>query len=90
VDHEKSVDALRHIPDGLDFVYIDGNHEEAFVREDIVCYYKKIKPGGVIGRQDFYDGFCREHEGVVRAVCQFSVENRMRLQVELPDRWIKK
>lgn len=87
---KKSLDALNEIPDELDFVYIDGNHDENFVREDILFYYPKIKPGGVIGGHDFYNGFCREHDGVVRAVTQFTVRNNLTLQVELPDWWIKK
>lgn len=87
---KKSLDALCEIPDELDFVYIDGNHDENFVRKDILSYYQKIKPGGVIGGHDFYNGFCREHDGVVRAVTHFTVRNNLTLQVELPDWWVKK
>ncbi|MGA1868151.1 MAG: class I SAM-dependent methyltransferase [bacterium] len=78
------------IPDELDFVYIDGNHDEAFVRSDILKFYSQLRQGGVIGGHDFYNGFCREHDGVVRAVTQFSIQNNLTLQVELPDWWIKK
>ena len=87
---KKSSDALDEIPDEIDFVYIDGNHEENFVREDILIYYPKIRQGGVIGGHDFYNGFCREHDGVIQAVNSFTVQNNLKLQVELPDWWIKK
>jgi len=87
---KKSSDALDEIPDELDFVYIDGNHEESFVREDIISFYPKIRRGGVLGGHDFYNGFCREHDGVVRAVTHFIVQNNLILQVELPDWWTKK
>ncbi len=87
---KKSSDALDEIPDNIDFVYIDGNHHEAFVREDILNYYSKVRSGGVIGGHDFYNGYCREHDGVVNAVTQFTVENKFSLQVELPDWWIAK
>jgi len=82
--------ALADVPGGLDFVYVDGNHEEKFVREDIAGYYAKLKAGGVIGGHDFYNGFCRGHDGVVRAVTQFAVQNNLTLQVELPDWWLQK
>jgi hypothetical protein len=87
---KKSADSLIDIPNELDFVYIDGNHDEIFVREDILAFYPKIRQGGVLGGHDFYNGFCREHDGVIRAVTQFSVQNNLTLQVELPDWWIKK
>jgi hypothetical protein len=85
-----STEALKEIPDNLDFVYIDGNHEEQFVREDIANYYPKVRPGGVIGGHDFYNGFTREHDGVVKAVSEFAVKNNLPLQVELPDWWVRK
>lgn len=87
---ETSAQAVADIPDGLDFVYVDGNHEEQYVREDIAGYYAKLKVGGIIGGHDFYNGFCRGHDGVVRAVTQFAVQNNLTLQVELPDWWLEK
>src|SRR5882757_1455760 len=75
--HKLSVAAAADIPDGLDFVYIDGNHAEDFVRQDIGSYYPKIRPGGVIGGHDFYNGYCREHDGVVKAVMEFATQNQL-------------
>jgi hypothetical protein len=88
--HKMSTDAAREIPDELDFVYIDGNHEESFVREDILAYWPKVRQGGTVGGHDFYNGYCRDHDGVVKAVSRFAVESGFPLQVELPDWWIKK
>ena len=87
---KKSTDVTDEIPDQLDFVYIDGNHAEDFVRKDILAFFPKVRQGGVIGGHDFYNGFCREHDGVVRAVTQFSLEKSLPLQVELPDWWVTK
>lgn len=87
---ELAVEAAKLVPDDLDFVYVDGNHEEPFVRADIAAYYPKVRGGGVIGGHDYYNGFRREHDGVVRAVSQFAVHNDLTLQVELPDWWIQK
>lgn len=82
--------AVNEIPSGLDFVYIDGNHEYAFVADDIATYLPKLKVGGIIGGHDFYNGFQRDHDGVVRAVTEFAVRNQLDLQVELPDWWVVK
>ena len=87
---KKSTDALIELPDNLDFVYIDGNHQYEFVKEDIKNYYEKMRKGGILGGHDMYNGFCFEHNGVIRAVTEFSVTNRLQLYVELPDWWIIK
>ncbi len=88
--HKLSTVAVAELPDGLDFVYIDGNHAEPFVREDITNYYTKVRPGGILGGHDFYNGFCREHDGVVKAVTEFVTRSSLPLQVELPDWWVTK
>jgi hypothetical protein len=88
--HKLSTAAVAELPNGLDFVYIDGNHAESFVREDITNYYAKVRPGGVLGGHDFYNGFCREHDGVVKAVTEFVTRHSLPLQVELPDWWVTK
>lgn len=85
-----SADAIGDIPEMLDFVYIDGNHAEEFVAEDIAKYWPLVKSGGVIGGHDFYNGFQSEHDGVINAVTKFSVQNDLKLRVELPDWWIVK
>jgi hypothetical protein len=87
---EFSDKAVDYIPDNLDFVYIDGNHQEEYVRLDIESYFDKVCKGGVIGGHDFYNGYMRDHDGVVMAVTKYIIENSLPLQVELPDWWIKK
>lgn len=39
--------------ESLDFVYIDGNHEYSYVKEDIDLWYPKIKKGGLISGHDY-------------------------------------
>ena len=87
---ELSVNAAKLITEELDFVYIDGNHAESFVMDDIQSYYPLVKCGGVIGGHDFYNGFQFEHDGVVNAVTEWACKNGKRLKVELPDWWIEK
>lgn len=87
---EYSQKCLNDVPDNLDFVYIDGNHHYKFVKADIENYFPKVRVGGVIGGHDFYNGYCKEHNDVVRAVSEFAIGRRLELCVELPDWWIVK
>lgn len=50
---EKSKDATKKIPDDLDFVYIDGNHETTYVANDVYNYWNKLKPGGYLTGDDW-------------------------------------
>jgi len=83
---EMSEDAAGMTPDNLDFVYIDGNHEYEFVKNDIQLYYPKIKPGGVIGGHDFG---CH-YPGVPRAVLEFCDKMNLELFGDEYDWWIVK
>jgi len=49
-----SADALGAMPDGsLDWVYVDGNHNEPFIGNDLDLCLRKVKPGGIIAGDDF-------------------------------------
>jgi len=49
-----SEDALNAMPDGsLDWVYIDGNHNEPFVGNDLALCLKRVKPNGIITGDDY-------------------------------------
>jgi hypothetical protein len=48
-----SAEAIRHIPDSLDFVWVDGNHVYEFVLDDLKTYWPKIKAGGVLCGHDY-------------------------------------
>jgi hypothetical protein len=51
---ESSVDAAALIPDGsLDVVYIDGNHEAPFVRQDLETWTPKLRAGGLMSGHDY-------------------------------------
>jgi hypothetical protein len=72
---KKSEDATGDIPDNLDFVYIDGNHEYEFVKRDIEMYYPKVKKGGVIGG----DNFESSYPSVPRAVLEFTDKHHLKI-----------
>lgn len=81
-----SADAVGLIPNGLDFVYIDGNHEYPYVKQDIDNYYPKVKQYGVLGGHDFNV----DSMGVIKAVTQFVVRNDLELMVQNDDWWVRK
>lgn len=46
--------ALAAFPDAhFDWVYVDGNHNEPFVGNDLALCRRKVKPGGIIAGDDF-------------------------------------
>jgi len=44
-----------YVDDTLDFVFIDGNHED--LMNDIKVWYPKVKDGGIIGGHDYSNGW---------------------------------
>lgn len=49
-----SLDAAKQFPDeSLDVVFVDGDHEYAAVKADILAWWPKLKPGGFMGGDDF-------------------------------------
>lgn len=50
--------------EALDLVYLDGLHDYPHVTRDLLCWVRKVKPGGWVAGHDYDD----EHPGVVRAV----------------------
>jgi predicted O-methyltransferase YrrM len=58
--------ASQHVADGsLDFVFIDADHSDAAVTDDITHWRSKVRPGGWLGGHDYHP---RKFPGVVSAV----------------------
>lgn len=85
-----SEEAVKDIPEILDFVYIDGNHDYEYVKKDIELYYPLVRKGGVIGGHDYVPTF----KGVIKAVNEFAEDHSLVLGktifIEPPDWWIVK
>lgn len=63
--------AVPHFRDGMfSFIYIDGNHEEAFVRQDLDLWYPKLARGGIFAGHDYCSTVT--WPGVRRAVNDFA------------------
>ena len=83
---KKSTDAVNDIPDDLDFIYIDGNHDYNSVKKDIELYFTKVTKGGILGGHDFWGN----QIGVCKAVLEFVKNNNLQLHGELTDWWVVK
>jgi hypothetical protein len=74
----RSVEGIRSLPDGgLDVMYIDANHQYEYVLRDLAEARGKVKPGGLIFMNDFYEGpgGFEQNLGVMAAVNTFLKRN---------------
>jgi len=70
-----SAAAAAEVADGsLDFVYIDANHGEAFVREDLTAWAPKVRSGGIVAGHDYLWRPKKPHIQVKPAVDRFVAE----------------
>jgi predicted O-methyltransferase YrrM len=76
-----SMDAVKDFEDeSLDFVYIDANHDDPWVTEDITEWTKKVRKGGIVSGHDY--GRVRSIEDryrVMQAVNRYAKENEIQL-----------
>lgn len=81
--------AVNNIPDGIDFVYIDGNHKYEYVIQDMKLYWEKLRIGGILGGHDIDNGFYPEHDGIVKAFVEFMADKK-NYYIQSPDWWLIK
>ena len=67
----------------LDFVYIDGNHQYAFVRADIELWWPRIRPRGILAGHDLNGDWGPGH--VAKAVAEFGAEKGLPIYYMLGD-----
>ena len=66
----------------LDFAYIDANHAEKFIRNDLRCWWPKLKPGGLFAGHDYFDFVWNgTPQGVIQAVDDFVKEHNVKLHL---------
>jgi hypothetical protein len=76
-----SMDAVKDFADeSLDFVFIDGNHEYEFVKEDINAWAPKVRKGGIVSGHDYYH-FPSGRGGIIKAVNEYVAEHDIELQL---------
>jgi predicted O-methyltransferase YrrM len=66
------LDVMRQIPEGLDWIYIDGDHKAESVYTDTMTYIGKVKEGGLV----FYHDYTWESvkEGIKMAIRDGAIE----------------
>lgn len=68
-----SVEAAATVPDGsLDFIYLDANHGESFVRQDLEAWTPKVRSGGIVAGHDFVSSAKKPWLEVKPAVMAFT------------------
>lgn len=77
--------ARYHMDNSLGWVYIDANHSEASVREDIAAWWPKIRSGGMLCGHDYTTQFPWVH--VIPAVDDFVAKNNLKLHVMQCTSW---
>jgi hypothetical protein len=77
---ESSMEAVKKFEDeSLDFVYIDANHEDPYITEDITEWSKKVKSGGIVSGHDYYRNKRREGEfKVIEATNKYTKDNNIK------------
>jgi hypothetical protein len=69
-----SIEGIQQLPDAhLDVIYIDANHQYEYVLRDLMEARKKLKAGGIMQMNDFYEGpgGAEQNLGVMGAVNTF-------------------
>ena len=65
---EYSMNAVSKFDDGgLDFVYIDANHEWPYITQDIYYWARKVRPGGIVAGHDYIRSVKRDSKNHVMA-----------------------
>jgi len=78
---KKSEDAVDDVPNDLDFVYVDGNHDYSYVKRDIELYFPKLKTAGFLGGHDI------NMPGVFQAVSEFRSNSNKKINIKRRDWW---
>lgn len=69
--HKKSSDAMdKFLPHSVDFLFVDGDHSKDGTRDDLVNYFKFVKPGGIIMGHDHNLLTVREGISEFRTICK--------------------
>jgi len=73
------------IPDALDFIYIDANHNYECVKQQLISSAKLVRKGGVVSGHDF--GWTGNGGGVQKAVTEYVNTNKVSLSEKDGDWW---
>ena len=78
--------AVEDVPDNIEFIYIDANHDYEYVKKDLELYWEKVSVNGILAGHDFMADF----NGVINAVSEFASENQLHIYSHKYDWWFIK
>ena len=79
VVRKTSMEALKDFKDGsLDFVYIDANHEDPYVTQDIEGWAAKVRPGGIVSGHDYIRPKGAKY-AIIDALDNYTKKNKVQL-----------
>lgn len=71
-----SAEAAVLVPDrSLDVIYLDGNHESAFILQDLDLWIPKVRSGGLCVGHDYRLNPAKPHIEVKRAIDQYTASH---------------
>ena len=80
-----TLDASVHFPNSsLDFIYVDASHLYADVRADLEAWWPKLKHGGLMAGDDYFNGYvplAKYTFGVKDAVDEFASAHNHRVYI---------
>jgi len=68
--------ALNDIKEGLDYVYLDGNHDYEYIKMELEQYWNKLRVGGILAGHDIHLA------SVSKAVNEFCERHNLKRQYE--------
>ena len=75
-----SDEGVNFIPNHVDFVFVDGNHDEDMVLNDVTIYEPKVRSGGIMAGHDY--SLPGSRDGIRNAVNQYVKEFGRELHVD--------
>lgn len=83
-----SWDAMAQFADNsLDWVYVDADHSYEAVKRDLETCYAKVKPGGMIGGDDYKLGGWWG-DSIVRAVHELLISRPVKLKLVMDEQYV--
>jgi len=71
VFRNKSEDVADKVPDNLDFIFIDGNHDYEYIKKDLEMWVPKVRSNGLVMGHDWTG----KYKGVINAVTEYFKQN---------------
>ncbi len=83
-----SINAAKQFPDNyFDFVYLDADHTEESVYQDLCAWWPKVRSGGILSGHDYSVATIHVKFGVIEAISRFMKQNTVSLYTDNDSDW---